>query len=102
MSMKATPVYRTIDRPSRLFGLEVFDAALWAMTFIAFKWWLLEAFAFVAIAWLGLFALRFRRPPRFLLSFLRFHAQRLLNGNRLSAAERERAHEPWLSLRRPR
>ena len=100
--MKATPVYRTIDRPSRLFGLEVFDAVLWATTFVAFKWRLLEAFVLVVVTWVALFVLRFRRPPRFLLSFVRFHALRLLAGNRYSAAVRERAHEPWLSLRRPR
>ncbi|MCC6811247.1 MAG: hypothetical protein IT381_27705 [Deltaproteobacteria bacterium] len=100
--MQTSPVYRTIDRPSRLFGLEVFDAALWATTFIAFKWWLLEAFVLVSLSWVALFVLRFRRPPRFLLSFVRFHAQRLLNGNRFSAAVREPAHEPWLSLRSPR
>lgn len=92
------PVYRTIDRATRLFGLEVFDAVLWASTFILFKWTLLWAVVTIAVTWLVLFALRYRRPPGFLLSFVRHHAFALLGGNRFLCRLRERSRAPWLGL----
>lgn len=97
--MQSARVYRTIERSSRLFGLEVFDAAIWASSFLLLKWWLLRAIVIIAALWVALFLLRFRRPPRFLLSFVRFHAHRLVCGNRFSAALPEPWHEPWLILR---
>lgn len=100
--MQTAKVYRTIERPSRLFGLEIFDAAIWATTFLLLKWWLLQALVVIALSWLVLFLLRFRRPPRFLLSVVRFHALRIVAGNRLNAALTEPWHEPWLSLREAR
>ena len=85
------PVYRTIDRATRLFGLEIFDAVLWAATFVLLKWTILIGVAVIAIGWITLFLLRFRRPPRFLLSFVRFHVFHRLGGNRYSCCGRERA-----------
>ena len=90
------PVYRTIERPTRLFGLELFDAVLWCSTLVLFKWTLVLALCVSAAVWLALFALRYRRPPRFLLSFLRFHAFRWLCRNRFSAAAREPHRGAWL------
>lgn len=95
------PVYRTIDRSTRLFGLEVFDAVLWAATFVLLKWAFVLAVCTIALTWVALFVLRYRRPPRFLLSFVRFHAFRLLGANRFHCRLRERGRTPWLALVRP-
>lgn len=92
------PVFRTIDRPSRLFGLELFDANLWASSFILLKWSFGLALLVIATSWVALFVLRFRRPPRFLLSFVRHHVHLRLGRNRFTSATRERQRLPWLSV----
>ncbi len=97
--MRVTPVHRTIERPARLFGLELSDTVLWLSTFVLLRWTILWAGVLITITWVALFLLRFRRPPRFLLSLIRYHAFAALCGNRFNAFSRERTHGAWLALR---
>lgn len=98
--MTTVPVYRTIERSSPLFGLEPFDALLWALTFYLLDVSVILGVSVIALTWVGLFSLRFRKPPRFLQSYLRYHCLQWWCGNRYSAALREKPQRPWLSLRR--
>ena len=98
--MRTAPVFRSIDRQSRLLGLEYFDAFIWLGSIALLKRWHLYGLAASGLVWLALFALRFRKPPGFLLNLMRFHARRLFNFGRFSAALNERNAAPWLSLRR--
>ena len=97
--MLTTPVFRSIDRQSRLFGLEYFDAFLWLGSIALFKRLQLYGLLCAGLVWLGLFALRFRKPPGFLLSFVRFHGRKMFYGGRFSAALNERSRAAWLGVR---
>lgn len=98
--MRITRVARSIERSSRIFGLETFDFFVWLASLSLWSEGQRYAVAFSAILWVLLFALRYRRAPGFLLSFVRYYAYRLLCDNRFSAAQREPTHRPWLSLRK--
>lgn len=98
--MQTAPVYRTIERSSPLLGLEPFDALLWALTFYLLDVNVILGIIVIIMTWVALFALRFRKPPRFLQSYLRYHCLKWWCGNRYSAALREKPHQPWLSSRR--
>jgi hypothetical protein len=92
-------VYRNLERTPRLLGLEAFDALVWALSLFLVVWRVDAAIVVAAVVWVGLFALRYNRPPRFLARFLRFHGLRIICRNRFSAGVCERAHKPWLAMR---
>ena len=98
--MRTAPVFRTIDRQSRLLGLEYFDCFVWLGSITILKSWHLYGLGLSLVVWGALFALRFRRPPGFLFNLIRFHARCAFNLGRFSAASNERERKPWLSLRR--
>ncbi|MCC6805789.1 MAG: hypothetical protein IT381_00065 [Deltaproteobacteria bacterium] len=100
--MRTTRVARSIERSSRILGLETFDFFLWLGSLSLWSEGRRVAIIFSALLWVALFALRYRRAPGFLLSFVRYHAYALLCDNRFSAAQREAVHGPWLSLRNSR
>ena len=88
-------VFRTIDRPLHMFGLEFFDASLWLCTWFLVKWRMMVALPVIAGVWLALFLLRLNKPPKYLEHLVRFHAQRLAHGHRYDALRRAR-YRRWL------
>lgn len=100
--MQAARVFRSIERPAHWLGLELTDAYIWLMSFMLIRYLRLYALIVSAALWVLLFAIRFRRPPRFLMSFIGFHLQRALFAGRYAAYRPESAGKAWLSLRRQR
>ena len=98
--MRITPVYRSIERPTRIFGLELFDFFIWVSSFTFWSGGRIYAIASSAALWVGLFLLRYRKPSGYLLALARFWAFRFLYESRFCAARREAVHKPWLALRR--
>lgn len=98
--MRATPVYKSIERPSRILGLELFDFFIWISSFTFWSAGRSYAIAASAALWLALFALRYRRPSGYLQTLARYYVMRALCGNVFSGAVREPRHAPWLTLRR--
>jgi hypothetical protein len=96
--MRTTPVYRSIERPSRIFGLELFDFFIWVSSFTFWNAGRLYALGASAALWAGLFMLRYRRPSGFLLTLARYWTIRFLYEGRFSAARREPPHAPWLAI----
>jgi hypothetical protein len=97
--MRATPVYRSIERPSRILGLELFDFFVWISSFTFWSAGRGYAVAISGLVWIALFALRYRKPAGYLQTLARYYALRVLCGNVFSAAVREPRHVPWLALR---
>src|SRR4051812_28296794 len=91
-------VYRTIDRPLHMFGLEFFDAALWFCTWFLVKWRMSIAIPIVAGNWMVFFFLRLNKPPKYLEHLVRFHAQRLTHRHYYDALKRAPSHN-WLGGR---
>lgn len=96
--MQAT-VYRNIDRPARMLGLEMLDLLIWSMTLFTLDWSLPLGFLIVASTWLFLFFIKFKKPERYLLNLIRFRLYKILCRNHFSASKREARHGPWLALR---
>ena len=91
--MRTSPVYKSIERPSRVFGLELFDFFLWLVSFALWGPGRVWAIVVTICLWIGLFLLRYRRPSGFLLALARDEG--LVRAEEERVETNDAALDPW-------